>query len=277
MKPHKNLAVTLLCPWLLCLLNPGITTVQAQQTGNPQLWINLHHLNNGVAELADGVVLVYEPNGNPGIDSRDAVKLPNPGTNLAIRRGTQHLMVERRPPVTLADTLPLFLWGTLGRASYQLQVIARNFTASSTLRAFIHDAYRNETRPLALTDTQYIRFETEHHPESTGQRFTLFFVNNNTITSVQPIGTTPTALRCFPNPARRDGTLQLQGQQLPAGRYEAAWITATAATQLRYSWQHPGGVLQQLLNVPTSLPPGTAYLRISREGKPLQVLPVQVY
>ena len=95
--------------------------------------------NAGLGEN-DALGLRFLADGNNNIDSKDAVKLGNPGINFATINGNTPLSIESRTIPQQEELVPLFL-NNLTEENYTFRFHYENMP--TTVKAFINDSYLN--------------------------------------------------------------------------------------------------------------------------------------
>ncbi|MFC4263979.1 beta strand repeat-containing protein, partial [Ferruginibacter yonginensis] len=136
---------------------PGVTF--------PTLEINLYAKDvDGSEYLADGVLLNFANNFSAGVDNMDVRKILNTADNLAIKNGTYNLVVERRPHLTVNDTIPLMVSG-LRVAPYRFN-IEPSVLQYPGLRAVLKDNFTGVDKTLSLTSVTDVSFDVTSNPQS---------------------------------------------------------------------------------------------------------------
>ncbi|MFC4263959.1 beta strand repeat-containing protein, partial [Ferruginibacter yonginensis] len=136
---------------------PGVTF--------PTLEINLYAKDiDGSEYLADGVLLNFANNFSAGVDNMDVRKILNTADNLAIKNGTYNLVVERRPHLTVNDTIPLMVSG-LRVAPYRFN-IDPSVLQYPGLRAVLKDNFTGVDKTLSLTSVTDVSFDVTSNPQS---------------------------------------------------------------------------------------------------------------
>lgn len=162
-------------------------------TGTESMRVNLYLLNtqNNSTILADGVLAEYNHLYNDSVTLEDAYKLTNIRENLGLSRYTSTLAVERRPIISLDDTLYFKLWKTTQR-HYQLEFIAINLYRPG-MQAFLQDSYLGTNTTLSLTGTTKINFSINANKLSSDiRRFKLIY---KTIIAQSPLPVTFTNIQ----------------------------------------------------------------------------------
>jgi len=136
--------------------------------------------HTGTATLSDGNVAQYANGFNAGVDNIDARKLTNVNENFALLRNGIKLSIERRPVITVADTLFYSLTQTTQR-NYQFQ-----FTATALnhpgLVGFLKDSYTGDSTALNLNSSTSVNFaiDTTIAGSKNPTRFMVVFANQGT-------------------------------------------------------------------------------------------------
>lgn len=158
-------------------------TLPTYQPAMPErLRSNLYLLNSdGSKILADGVLSDYNNAYHNAVTLEDAVKFTNINENLGIIRNSVVLSVERRPVITVFDTIFFKLWKTTVR-DYQLTLTADNLNHPD-LEAVLVDKYLATNTPLALYTVNTYNFSiTSDVASQDPDRFMVVF---------RPLGWTP--------------------------------------------------------------------------------------
>ncbi len=116
--------------------------------------LNLVEPNDSII-LADGNFVQFDNQYSKGVDLNDALKFGNIKEMLAFQRDGKTLSVERRPEITLNDTLFFKLTKTTQR-NYQFQFVPTNM--AGTLTAYLEDSYTNAKTMVSLTATSTFNF-----------------------------------------------------------------------------------------------------------------------
>lgn len=129
-----------------------------------QLVSNLFAVTGSGNQLADGTLTLFDAAHNNGVDANDALKLPNLGEGLSIRRNNQLLAVEQRKPVQVTDTLFFNLSG-LKQQDYLFEFNPSNMNHPG-LRARLLDAFQGTDTPVALDSVSHFSFTVDANPAS---------------------------------------------------------------------------------------------------------------
>jgi hypothetical protein len=134
---------------------------------------NLYNMSTGVANIADGNVVVFSPDYSNIIDENDAIKATNFGDNFGLLRNGLPYVVEAREPVTERDTI-FFNMRKIKLQPYRLEFIAENFDNSIT--GFLEDKYLHTSTPVSMAGTTTVDFSvTSDVASSAPDRFRIVF------------------------------------------------------------------------------------------------------
>ncbi|MEO6732237.1 MAG: T9SS type A sorting domain-containing protein [Ferruginibacter sp.] len=126
-------------------------------TGTESIRTNLYFLNaDKTTKLADGVLTEYNDLYHDIVTWEDAYKFTNFTENLGITRYGAVLCVERRPVISISDTLFFKLWKTTKR-DYQFEFITINLFHPGR-QAFLEDAYLGTSTNIVLSGTTKLNF-----------------------------------------------------------------------------------------------------------------------
>lgn len=222
------------------------------------LRINLQTLSDGGKNILDEVFASYGRDFSNGIDEMDALKMPNVQENLSIIRNGSSLMVERRGLFSeLGDTLHLDLSNTVQRG----YVIEFNpVDLKDVIRVTLEDKYLQTSTPISTSEITQVYFNISADAASaTSDRFRVILETRNTgISNVlgKPM------IRVYPNPIV-NGNVNLQFEHIASGQYHIELINSGGQVVLRRNLQHPGGNLNQKLDLERRLPAGIYQLKIT--------------
>jgi hypothetical protein len=135
---------------------------------------NLYKVQNGSADLADGVLHLFDESGNNDLDDMDALKFGNFGENIGIKKVDKLLSIESRKPCTESDTI-FYQLGQLKLASYRLQFSFSNISINN-LQPYLEDNYLHTSTVLSLTEvTNYDFSVTSVAGSYASDRFRIVF------------------------------------------------------------------------------------------------------
>ena len=151
------------------MFNKNDITSQAKQ-----LRTNLYVIKNGESVLIDGNRIQYGNQFQNNIDLLDAVKLNNIGENLGVNSNGKILIVERRKPIKVTDTI-FYNLGQPHVQQYKFEFIASDLEHDH-LSAFLEDTYLQSYTPVSLHDTTVVFFTIENITGSyASNRFRMVF------------------------------------------------------------------------------------------------------
>ncbi len=143
--------------------------------GMASINVNLNLLDANSTTFADGALEQFSEVFDTAVDWQDASKLGNINEGIGILRNGKNLAIERRPGLSIKDTLFLNLTTTTPRA-YQFEFNADNLQASGLVGILV-DKYLGTTTPVSLSGTTKVNFSVVSGvPASTGSaRFMIIF------------------------------------------------------------------------------------------------------
>jgi hypothetical protein len=143
--------------------------------GLPKLVTNLYLLNpDSSTIIADGALEEFDNRFSDSVNLDDVKKLGNINENLGYQRYGSTLAMERRPDITLNDTLFVKLTSTT-RRNYQLQFVAQNINHPE-LNAYLQDLYLKTSTLMNLTGNTVVNFSINADAASSNaNRFQIVF------------------------------------------------------------------------------------------------------
>lgn len=122
----------------------------------------------------DGVSTSFDRSFSSSLDNDDVVKFINTNNNLFIPKNNKRLVVEKRPALTVSDTINLGISG-LSAMKHQFKITA--FVLASTgLDAFLLDRFENKEIPLSISFSTNVDFDINGNAASYAQnRFSIIF------------------------------------------------------------------------------------------------------
>ncbi len=143
--------------------------------GVGEIRTNLHLLEaNNSKIFADGVIAEFDNIYSAGLDRDDAIKFGNVNENLAIQRITTSLAAERRPALTINDTV-LFKITKMVQRNYQFEFIVDGLQQPDMYGILI-DSYLNSNTIVNLSGTTTVNFSVNGTAASyAANRFRLVF------------------------------------------------------------------------------------------------------
>lgn len=133
----------------------------------------LKEANDSSNVLADGNLVVFKDNYNPGIDDGDAAKFGNIKETFGLLRDTKFLAIERRPTIVADDTLFFrFIRGTQRNYQFHFEPSDMN----PMLIAFLEDSYTGEKTQVSVTAPSVYNFTVNGDAKSAAtDRFRIVF------------------------------------------------------------------------------------------------------
>ena len=143
--------------------------------GTESIRADLYLLNTDSSiVLADGSVAEYNSMFHDIVTNEDALKFTNINENIGMLRYGTTLSIERRPFITLRDTLFFKIWKTTQR-NYQLQITVNNIDQPGLL-AFLQDSYLATSSLVNLSGNTTVNFTVDANAASAASnRFRIVF------------------------------------------------------------------------------------------------------
>lgn len=135
----------------------NLTYFRGQSGGTPSKSSILRSLIYSNSDLLDGTMHIFKNDYSNNIDEGDARKMFNTGINLSILKNKKSLSVERKQPITEADTIFYNMTGATN-GSYKFKFIAKNLAAPG-LEAWLEDALTGTRTPVNLEGTTDVSFD----------------------------------------------------------------------------------------------------------------------
>ncbi len=141
----------------------------------PTLEVNLYALNpDSSSYIADGVFVHFNTGYSSGFDNDDVRKFTNTYDNLAVSLPPYNLAAERRPTLSVQDSIQLTLSATR-IAAYKFEIDPSRLVYPGMV-ATLRDKFLRIETPFSLTEITMIGFEITADPLSrVSDRFTLLF------------------------------------------------------------------------------------------------------
>jgi hypothetical protein len=174
---------------------PGISTKYV--CGSLKINLMISDTGNSKA-VRDEVKLDYltDYSNSNAVNEYDIKKLANFTETLGLLRDGKDLLIERRSPPTLPDTIFLKL-SKVEKKEYFLQFEPQYFS-SDTIAAYLEDSYLHTSTPVSLDSSSIIQFTiNDDVASSASDRFKVIFKN------VSPLPS------CTPPTFKNDGTIVL--------------------------------------------------------------------
>ena len=243
-------------------LNGEASELQAPENTHG-LRINLQSAESSEnTSVLDEVYASYNSRYSNSIDEMDARKLENMEENLAIVRGSDRLMVERRGAIAESDTLFLNVWNT-SATNYVLEFSPVNLTAQG-LYATLVDKYRNTYTDINTKETSQIFYSINGDAGSSDPN--RFFVIISPRRPSQPVADLSRQLiHAYPNPVIGK-QINLQLNDAAQGVYHVELVNSIGQIVYRKELRHGGGYQLHQLNLNTTLSKGVYQLHLRGEN-----------
>ncbi len=146
-----------------------------------QMRIDLYDNDVNGRTMLDGVLLMFdEAYFNDIRFTEDAKKINNFAENISIYHNGQYISIEKRKPVSNADTIFLSLYN-LKEKSYNIDILPLNIYQPGML-AFLEDGYSKQRRPLDLTIPNSVPLVVDANPASKAlNRLRIVFEGTGTV------------------------------------------------------------------------------------------------
>jgi hypothetical protein len=133
------------------------TTNTPAGIGTGQIVTTLNLLNaDGTATLADGVIAEFSDNYSASIDFNDAFKYTNTNENISILSNSASLAAERRPALSINDTV-YFKLATTTKRAYQFVFDVTNLEEPGMM-GFLEDSYLKTSSLINLSGKTVVNF-----------------------------------------------------------------------------------------------------------------------
>jgi hypothetical protein len=210
--------------------------------------------NGGIdSELLDGYEMEFSADAENAINADDAIKFPNGGENLGIRKFEKLLVIERRAPLKNRDSVIMETTG-LKAGKYLLELNAE--INENQLQGFLVDRHLQKLISLNLSGVTQYDFEIKDASSARKDRFYLLFKkgqSSNTMAVRRPIENEviQNKLLVYPNP--------VTGRQFkidpgtPRGGQEQVSIFDVEGNKIQLNYQHFDG---RKMSLPESMKSG---------------------
>ncbi len=123
--------------------------------------------------LADGNIAQFDNQFHSGIDQQDALKFNNVLETFGLQNGNTFLVADRRPPVTVNDTL-FYKFMKVKQRKYQFKFQASDM--DDMLMPILEDSYTNKRTTLKINNSTIVNFEIDANTASqAANRFRIVF------------------------------------------------------------------------------------------------------
>jgi hypothetical protein len=134
----------------------GSSSVQRENRNQKKFYTRLYKVQNGSADLYDGVLNRFDESYNNEVDDYDATKFTNTTENFAIAKNDKLISIESRKALTENDTI-FYKMNQMRVANYRFEFLPENIE-SFNLQAYLEDKYTNTLTPVSLTERTVFDF-----------------------------------------------------------------------------------------------------------------------
>ena len=134
----------------------GSASVQRENRNQKKFYTRLYKVQNGTADLYDGVLNRFDESYNNEVDDYDATKFTNTTENFAIAKNDKLISIESRKALTENDTI-FYKMNQMRVANYRFEFLPENIE-SFNLQAYLEDKYTNTLTPVSLTERTVFDF-----------------------------------------------------------------------------------------------------------------------
>jgi hypothetical protein len=128
----------------------GSASVQRENRNQQKFYTRLYKVQNGTADLYDGVLNRFDESYSNDVDDEDASKFTNTTENFAIIKNGQLISIESRKALTENDTI-FYKMNQMRVANYRFEFIPENIE-SFNLQAYLEDKYTNTLTPVSMSE-----------------------------------------------------------------------------------------------------------------------------
>jgi hypothetical protein len=134
----------------------GSTSVQREINNQQMFHTKLYKVQNGTADLYDGVLNRFDESYSNDVDDFDATKFTNTTENFAIVKNNKLISIESRKALTENDTI-FYKMNQMRVANYRFEFIPENIETFN-LQAYLEDKYTSTLTPVSLTERTVFDF-----------------------------------------------------------------------------------------------------------------------
>jgi hypothetical protein len=134
----------------------GSASVQRENRNQQKFYTRLYKVQNGNADLYDGVLNRFDEGYSNEVDDEDGTKFTNTTENFAIVKNDKLISIESRKPLTENDTI-FYKMNQMRVANYRFEFLPENI-ASVNLQAYLEDKFTNTLTPVSLTEKTVFDF-----------------------------------------------------------------------------------------------------------------------
>jgi len=134
----------------------GSASVQRENRNQQKFYTRLYKVQNGTADLYDGVLNRFDEVYSNEVDDNDATKFTNTTENFAIIKNDKLISIESRKALTENDTI-FYKMNQMRVANYRFEFIPENIETFN-LQAYLEDKYTNTLTPVSLSERTVFDF-----------------------------------------------------------------------------------------------------------------------
>ncbi len=224
------------------------------------LRVNLQAINaDNTTSLLDEVFSSYSSKFSEKIDDMDAPKVQNIDENLAIVRGGQTLMVERKGLPVISDTVHLKIWN-IKQKDYLLEFNPINLS-SSVLSAELVDNHLHTVTSISLEKVSQVFIRDAETAGTGSNRFMIVLASKSRMPSNLVNG--KSTISSYPNPVS-DKAINIQINNQPTGIYNIELINSLGQVVYKGQIKHAGGSATQMLQLANKPAKGVYQIRVTK-------------
>ncbi len=212
----------------------------------------------------DGITAVFGKGFDPEVSDEDAGKLNNFTENIAFRRDTFNLAIEKRPLFAQTDTLFINMYYTKEQA-YQFTINPEKIPGGLT--AVLEDKFLNTSTPLSLHQATVVPFSVTSDANSTGMnRFRIVLKRAGAAFSGIENGEdwftdARQGVKVYPNPVT-DNRINVQFNKMATGKYEVTLYNGKGAALITKSVSYDGNAASYYLALNNTIAAGAYTLTV---------------
>ncbi len=128
----------------------GSASVQRENRNQQKFYTRLYKVQNGTADLYDGVLNRFDEGYSNDVDDNDATKFTNTTENFAIVKNNKLISIESRKALTENDTI-FYKMNQMRVANYRFEFIPENIETFN-LQAYLEDKYTSTLTPVSMSE-----------------------------------------------------------------------------------------------------------------------------
>ncbi len=134
----------------------GSASVQRENRNQQKFYTRLYKVQNGTADLYDGVLNRFDEGYSNEVDDEDGTKFTNTTENFAIVKNDKLISIESRKALTENDTI-FYKMNQMRVANYRFEFIPENIE-SFNVQPYLEDKYTNTLTPISLSERSTFDF-----------------------------------------------------------------------------------------------------------------------